>query len=175
MAIKKSLIIILYCLFIFNCTKTDPVTGEKVIIDPNPVNRAAETRDKGGGIFGDINKLGKSANTFDFASSNPLWRATLKTLEFLPLINADYSGGVVIYDWYSDNINSTEQIKISVKFLNNEIRSDSIQIIAHKKNCNENERCVVSKLESSFSNQIRESILNEARYLKIEEAKKEKK
>lgn len=172
---KKHIFLIFFCFIIFNCAKVDPVTGEKILIEPNPEKRAAEIRDKGGGIFGDINKIGKNSNTFDFASSNPLWRATLKALEFLPLVNADYSGGVVIYDWYSEKINSNEQIKISIKFLNNEIRTESLQVIAHKKICNENEKCFISKLESSFVNQIKDSILTEARYLKIEDAKKEKK
>jgi hypothetical protein len=171
---KKSLIITFFFLILINCSKNDPVTGEKVIIEPDPTKRAAKIRDEGGGIFGDINKTGKGSNTFDFASSNALWRATLKALEFLPLINADYSGGVIIYDWYSDDINSKEQVKISIKFLSNEIRSDSIQIIAHKKICNQNERCSTSKLDNSFSSKIKDSILTEARSLKIEDTKKEK-
>ena len=172
---KKSLIIIFSFLTLFSCSKSDPITGEKVIIEPDPTKRAAKIRDEGGGIFGDFNKTGKGSNTFDFASSNALWRATLKALEFLPLINADYSGGVIVYDWYSDDINSKEQVKISIKFLSNELRSDSVQIIAHKKICNLNDRCVTSKLGDSFSAKIKDSILTEARSLKIEDAKKEKK
>jgi hypothetical protein len=76
---------------IMGCSKTDPVTGEKVIIDPNPERRAAKIRDEGGGIFGDINRIGKGSggSTFEFATSNVLWRATLKSLDFLPLANVD--------------------------------------------------------------------------------------
>ena len=84
--------------YLSNCSSnTDPVTGEKVIINPNPKEKAREYADKGGGLFGDINKK-SSVNTFEFGTSNVLWRATLKTLDFLPLQNADYSGGVLVYD-----------------------------------------------------------------------------
>jgi hypothetical protein len=94
----------------------------------------------------------------------------LKTLEFLPLQNADYSGGVIVYDWYSDN-NSNDQIKVTVRFLSNEVRSDSVQITSHKKTCI-NEKCSVSKLNNNFSTEIKDTILTTARALKIEDAKK---
>jgi len=157
------------------CAKTDPVTGEKVIIDPNLDKKAREARDRGGGIFGDINNRRSSSTTFEFASSNVLWRATLKSLDFLPLLNADYSGGIIIYDWYSQTNNPKEQIKISVQFLNNELRSDSVKITAHKKICETAERCSNSTLDQNFANSVKESIIASARILKIEEAKKEKK
>ncbi len=157
------------------CAKTDPITGEKVIIDPNLDKKAREARDRGGGIFGDINNRRSSSTTFEFASSNVLWRATLKSLDFLPLLNADYSGGIIIYDWYSQTNNPKEQIKISVQFLNNELRSDSIKITAHKKICETAERCSNSTLDQNFANSVKESIIASARILKIEEAKKEKK
>ena len=154
------------------CAKTDPITGEKVIIDPNLDKKAREARDRGGGIFGDINNRRSSSSTFEFASSNVLWRATLKSLDFLPLLNADYSGGIIIYDWYSQTNNPKEQIKISVQFLNNELRSDSIKITAHKKICETTERCSNSTLDQNFANSIKDSIIASARTLKIEEAKK---
>ena len=164
-------------LFLTQCAKTDPITGEKVIIDPNLDRKATEFRDKGGGIFGDINKVGKSSGggNFEFASSNVLWRATLKSLDFLPLLNADYSGGIIIYDWYSQSNNSKEHITISSQLLNNELRSDSIKITAHKKICETIERCSNSTLDQNFANSIKDSIIASARSLKIEEAKKEKK
>jgi len=173
---KKISFLLLISFFLSQCAKTDPITGEKVIIDPNLDRKATEFRDKGGGIFGAINKSDKSGSTnFEFSSSNVLWRATLKSLDFLPLLNADYSGGVIIYDWYSQTNNPKEQIKISVQFLNNELRSDSIKIIAHKKICETVERCSNSTLDQNFANSIKDSIIASARTLKIEEAKKEKK
>ena len=173
----KKLLSALFLLLTINCAKNDPVSGEKILIEPNPDKKAREFADKGGGIFGDINKVGKGSGggSFEFASSNVLWRATLKSLDFLPMLNADYSGGIIIYDWYSQTNNPKEQIKISVQFLNNELRSDSIKIIAHKKICETTERCSNSTLDQNFANSIKDSIIASARTLKIEEAKKEKK
>ena len=178
MFFKKILIIcVFFSSILLGCSKTDPTTGEKVLIEVDPDKKAREFRDKGGGIFGDINKIGKSSSggSFEFASSNVVWRATLKSLDFLPLLNADYSGGIIVYDWYSQTNNPKEQIKISVQFLNNELRSDSIKITAHKKICETIERCSNSTLDQNFANSIKESIITSARTLKIEETKKEKK
>ena len=173
----KSIYLLIFLIFLISCQKIDPNTGEKILIEPDPNKKAREFADKGGGIFGDINKVGKgsSGGNFEFASSNVLWRATLKSLDFLPLLNADYSGGIIIYDWYSQTNNPKEQIKISVQFLNNELRSDSIKITAHKKICDTSERCSNSTLDQNFANSIKDSIITSARILKIEEAKKEKK
>ena len=168
-----SFFLIILTIFNYGCTKKD-ASGEKVLIEVNPDKKATDFRDKGGGIFGEIGKKSGST-TFEFASSNVLWRATLKSLDFLPLLNADYSGGIIIYDWYSQTNNPKEQIKISVQFLNNELRSDSIKIIAHKKICETAERCSNSTLDQNFANSIKDSIIASARILKIEEAKKEKK
>jgi len=177
MAKLKFICLIFTLFFISICYKNDPTTGDIIRIEPNPDKKAREFADKGGGIFGDINKVGKGSGggNFEFASSNVLWRATLKSLDFLPLLNADYSGGVIIYDWYSQTNNTKEQIKISVQFLNNELRSDSIKITAHKKICETAERCSNSTLDQNFASSIKESIIASARTLKIEEAKKEKK
>jgi hypothetical protein len=169
--------LITFFVFFFSCSvKKDPATGEIENIEPNADKRARAYADKGGGIFGDINNQKKGSTNYEFSTSNVLWRATLKTLDFLPLVNADYSGGVIIYDWYtSDSRPSNEQIKISVRFLNNDLRSDSLQIISHKKICDRELKCVTSKTEDKFSNEIKEQILNSARLLRIEETKKEKK
>jgi len=168
---------IIFCIFLsltlFNCSKSvDPVTGEAQIYEPNPEKRARAFADKGGGLFGDINKINKSGNNFEFATSNPLWRATLKSLEFLPLFNVDYAGGVILTDWYSNDLNSSEQIKITVRFLNNEIRSSSLNIIAHKRICDTNNNCKITKLPENFSQEIKDSIINSARAIRIEEEKK---
>ena len=166
---------IIFLLILLNhCAKTEPITGEKVLMETNERLKAREAADKQGGLFGSIGQS-KSGTNFEFASSNVLWRATLKSLDFLPLLNADYSGGIIIYDWYSQTNNPKEQIKISVQFLNNELRSDSIKITAHKKICDSNEKCSNAMLDQKFSETIKENILTSARSLRIEEAKKEKK
>ena len=158
-----------------NCQKKDPVTGSNENFEPELKKRLEQARDKDGGIFGNIGKSSKDQSSVDFKSSNVLWRATLKSLEFLPLMNADYSGGVIIYDWYSNPSKPSEQIKISVQFLNNELRSESIKIIAHKKICENINKCSNLEIDQQFALSVKESIINSARLLKIEEAKKEKK
>ena len=175
---KKWLFIsILALIFMQNCSSVDSVTGEKVLIEPNPDKRAREFADKGGGIFGNLGKIGanKPGGAVDFESSNVLWKATLKTLDFLPLLNADYTGGIIIYDWYTETTNSKEQIKVSVRFLNNELRSDSIKVTTHKKICESTDKCLNTVMDQKFSDNIKDSIIASARALKIEEAKKEKK
>ena len=171
----RALTLISLLLFLTNCSKTDPITDDIIRIEPNPDKRARDFADKGGGLFGDINNRKSGSATIDFASSNVMWRATLKTLYFLPLSNTDYSGGIIIYDWYSQENNPREQIKISVRFLSNELRSDSIKITAHKKICDSADKCSNSTLDEKFSDTIKENIITSARSLKIEEAKKEKK
>jgi hypothetical protein len=170
-----SLLLVILLFFINNCSKSDPASENTEVLEPNPYKRAQQIAEKGGGIFGDINRVGKNSGNFEFSTSNVLWRATLKNLEFLPLINADYAGGIIIYDWYSQSNNANEQIKISVQFLSNELRSDSVKIIAHKKICDNFNKCSNASSDQKFAETIKDSIIASARTLKIEEAKKEKK
>jgi len=169
----KWFFIIVSLFFIVKCAKIDPVTGEKVIIEPNVTKRQQAFIEKEGGIFGDFNRKNQS-NTFEFATSNVLWRATLKSLDFLPLVNADYSGGIIIYDWYSDGKNNKEQIKVSVKFLNNELRSDSLEVSVHKKICDNENNCITQKINNNFNQEIKDTIIASARSLKISEQKNNK-
>ena len=172
--LRKSILLTFLCLTAYQCAKVDPVTGEKIIINPNPKEKAEEFVKKEGGLFSEITR-NRGGTTYEFASSNVLWRATLKSLDFLPLINADYSGGVVIYDWYSDKENSNEQIKITVNFLNSDLKADSLKISAFKKTCDVQMKCFTKKLDNNFTDNIKDTILASARSIKIEEAKKEKK
>ena len=172
---KKINYIIIFCIFIIisQCAKVDPVTGEKILIEPNTTEKAREAAKKSGGLFGDImNK--NTTNTFEFSTSNVLWRATLNNLDFLPLINADYSGGIIVYDWFSEKTEN-KSIKISVRFLSNELKSSSIVIAGHKKTCDDVGKCFVEKLDNKFTNEIKESIISAARQTKIEDSKKDSK
>lgn len=169
----RFLSIYLAVFFLIQCAKTDPITGEKILIEPDPVKKARAAADAKGGLFGDIGKSNRS-NNFEFSSSNVLWRATLKSLEFLPMLNADYSGGVVIYDWYSDSLNSKEQIKVTVRFLSNELRSNSLNIIVHKKICNEINACTIQRIDGGIANEIKDKILISARQTKLDEEKNNK-
>jgi hypothetical protein len=167
-------ILMLCFVLLLSCARKDPVTGEVINSEPSLKKRQEEAVAKGQGIFGDINNIGKKSNTFEFATSNVLWRATLKSLDFMPMINADYSGGVIVYDWYSENLNSNEYIKVTVRFLNNEIRSNSIQIITHKKICENSDKCKTTIMNEGFSNNVKDKILDTARRIKIEEEKSKK-
>ena len=161
--------------FLLSCAqRKDPATGEVINSEPNLKKRQEDAVAKGQGLFGDINNIGKKSNTFDFATSNVLWRATLKSLDFMPMTNADYSGGVIVYDWYSENLNSNEYIKVTVRFLNNEIKSNSIQIITHKKICESSEKCKTTIMNEGFSNNVKDKILDTARRMRIEEEKSKK-
>ena len=172
---KKGLLIISIILLSLSCSKTDPVTGEKIIIEPDPAKKARDAAARGGGLFGEIGGQKSSGQTLNFGTSNVLWRATLKSLDFLPLVSSDYSGGILIYDWYSQANNPKEQIKISVQFLNNELKSDSVKIIAHKRICENVDKCSNLVVEQKFIDTVKDNIIAVARSIKIEEAKKEKK
>ena len=102
-----------------------------------------------------------------------MWRASLDVLDFLPLSNVDYSGGVIISDWYNENINKVEQLKITVRFLSNEVRSDSVKIIVHQKKCSNNNVCTISTLNNSRINtELVSAIIKKAAF--IEKASKKK-
>ena len=115
-----------------------------------------------------------SGNTnFTFASSNPLWRATLEKLDFIPLANVDYAGGVIITDWYGDTENN-EELKVAVRFLTNEISSDALDVTVYKKKCIKINSCQTSKIEGNINNEIKASILRRAAALSKEaESKKD--
>ena len=98
-------------------------------------------RDGKGLRFNDAFK--KRGGTFDFASSNELWRASLDVIDFMPLSSVNYSGGIIITDWYSSNASSSEAIKISIRFLTNEIRSDALDIKVFYKKCASNQNCAI--------------------------------
>ena len=160
---------------LFSCSSAvDPVTGERKTYEMNERERIKQNVEKGGGIFGEIGKSSKDT-TFSFGTSNVLWRATLKSLDFMPLASIDYSGGVLVTDWYSENANPQEKIKIMVRFLSNELRTDSVVVIAHKMNCNAQGVCSTTILNEKFNDSIKDTIINAARLIKIEDEKKKNK
>jgi hypothetical protein len=170
---KYCFILLFLLAFLGHCAKIDPVTGEKVLEETDTRKKSREFVDKQGGLFGEIGKSSSGTN-FEFSTSNVLWRATLKSLDFLPLVNVDYSGGVIVYDWYS-NKNDKESIKISVRFLSNELKSSSVAVAGHKKICDDVGKCFIEKLNNKFTDEIKESVISTARLLKIEDSKKDTK
>ena len=126
---------------------------------------------RGVSLKGIMGNRGGSTN-YEFSSSNPMWRASLETLDFLPLITVDYSGGVIITDWYSDN-SASDSIKITIRFLSNEIRSESLKIIVHKKVCKTSSNCTTNISQSNIiKDELRSTILRKAALLEKSDKKK---
>ncbi len=111
----------------------------------------------------------KKGGDFLFASSNPMWRASLEILDFMSLSNVDYAGGLIITDWYSEE-DPNEAVKITIRFLSNEIRADGLKIDIHKKMCS-NLNCTVSKIESDLTVEIKDKILRKAAVFEKEQKK----
>ena len=150
-------------------------------VKDNPVNvneRVQKNIEEGRGIrFG---KKGMQGGTFDFASSNELWRASIEILDFVPFTNASYSGGIIITDWFSGPSkveNEKRMLKITVRFLTNEIRADALKINIHEKICKLNtvNDCNVNKISSNLENEIKLAILKKAALLERGAFKKEAK
>ena len=141
----------------------------------DPEKRIAKNIEEGRGfrlLGGD-----KSAGgVFEFASSNELWRASLDTIDFMPLASVNYSGGIIITDWYSSNQNSNESIKISIRFLTNEIRSDAIDVKVHNKICSKDLlNCEIVQTDGVLVSEIKKKILRQATIYEKEKKDKKKK
>ena len=117
---------------------------------------------------------GNNGGVFEFASSNELWRASLDILDFMPLASVNYSGGIIVTDWYSNEESSNESIKISIRFLSNEIRSDALDIKIFNRTCVDLSNCVVSKKTGNIESELKVKILKTAAVYKSEKEKKKK-
>jgi len=170
---KKLLSLFLLCIFCLNSCGIYKKTDSREI-STNANDRIKKNVQEGKGFR--LKNLGKSSGgDFQFASSNPLWRASLEKLSFAPLSNVDYAGGIIITDWFGDE-SSNDQIKISIRFLTNEIRSDALNITIHKKVCDNQNNCKVNKIDNSLNSEIRFAILKKASQIKnldLEDKKKE--
>ena len=162
-----------FTLFSFILFLLIPLSGcgiyKRADVKDVPVNvneRVKKNIEEGRGVkFGRKNTKG---GTFDFASSNELWRASIDVLDFVPFTNASYSGGILITEWFDGNPseNTNRDLKITVRFLTNEIRSDALEISIHEKICKKNSLdCSVSKIESKLQNDIKIAILKRAAIL----------
>ena len=163
--IKKITLYLLLLLFFINSCGI----YKRSDVKDTPVNvneRVRKNIEEGRGIkFG---KRGASGGTFDFASSNELWRASIEVLDFVPFTNASYSGGILITEWFDGNSSNENfrNLKITVRFLSNEIRSDALKISVHEKLCeNNSQNCSVKKIESELINEIKIAILKKAALL----------
>ena len=149
------------------------VDARKVSSDPDERVAANLKEGKGLKLFDSERKLG---TTYEFASSNELWRATLDTIDFMPLTTANYSGGIIVTDWYSDNQNLNENIKITIRFLTNEIRSDALDLKIFYKNCDSSNNCKIFEKEGNLTKELKKEILKKAViYQQQAKVKKDKK
>ena len=143
--------------------------------DPDPKKRVQKNLEEGRG-FRLMESMGKnSGGVFEFASSNELWRASLDTIDFMPLGSVNYSGGIIITDWYSTDQTSNESIKISIRFLTNEIRADALDIKVFNKKCLTQTNCVISEETSNLIPELTRKILKTAAVYKQEKKEKAKK
>ena len=158
-----------------SCNALKPKKVSAKDFPPDPRKRVEKNMNEGRGfrLMGNNN----SGTNYEFASSNPLWKATLDILDFMPLVSANYSGGIVITDWYSENDTPNESVKISIRFLTNEIRSDALDINVFLKKCSQNmTNCSISKNNNDLVADLNLNILKKAaKYQKdiIEKNKKE--
>ena len=166
LAFLGSLLIFLF--LAHSCGIYKPVDARK--ISPNVDERVAQNIAEGRGFK--LSKLGVGGGgggtNFEFSSSNELWRASLDVLDFIPLTNVDYSGGVIITDWYNEGTSSNEALKITVRFLSNEIRSDALDIKVFKKNCEIGKNCKIVSSEGKLNNELKLAILKKAAILEKE-------
>ena len=164
----KIIIIVFFCAFLTSCNgffkysdaKKNPTQGTE---------RAKKNVKEGKGVsLG--NAIKRRGTTYEFSTSNPMWRASLETLDFLPLTTVDYSGGIIISDWYSSGNNGgKESIKISIRFLSNEIRTENLKIIIHKKTCISSLNCKISILSNSkIKQELHSTIIKKAALIEKE-------
>ena len=133
---------------------------------------AGQNRDQGtlfgpGGIFGskdkkdDGNGTGVAVNAF-------LWRASLDTINFIPLISADPFGGVIITDWYTPAESPSERLKIQITILDRELRADGVRVSVFKQQVNaKGGGWVDAQVDPHTNTDIENAILTRARQLRI--------
>ena len=140
------ILIFLSLVFTSACGFYEPVDTRKTSVNVNERTKKNIQEGKGYRLFD--SERNKGSGNFEFASSNPMWRASIKLLDFTPFSNVDYSGGIIITDWFNDGQNkSNEYIKITIKFLSNEIRADGLDVLVYQKICDTSNNCNVSKID----------------------------
>ncbi len=160
--IKILVPIILIIFTLTSCGKGFFKPGDARKNPPDPKLRVKKNLEEGKGFRLNNAISGNQGTNFEFASSNELWRASLDVLDFMPLTSANYSGGVIITDWYSEQNNDNESIKITIRFLSNEIRSDAIDVNIFYKKCISTNNCKVNKQEGQLKKEITKQILAKA-------------
>jgi len=176
--LKIIVIILIIPLFLISCKGPDgkyKFGGDARKSPANPEERVKKNLEEGRGFRLNDTFKGSRGGVFDFASSNPMWRASLDIIEFMPLSSVNYSGGIIITDWYSENDTPNESIKISIRFLTNEIRSDALEIKVFNRRCENNLlNCKFIDSSSVLVTELKKEILKKAALYKKEEDEKKK-
>ena len=165
--LRVSVFLLISLLALYSCKGAD---ARK--FPPDPKERVKKNLEEGRGFR--LDNLGNSGKggDFMFASANELWRASLDTLDFMPLSSVNYSGGIIITDWYSDDDNLNEAVKISIRFLTNEVRADALDIKIFYKKCNQVASCKISQKTGSLVAELKKEILTKATIYKKEKKDK---
>ncbi len=159
--LKLIIFLVILAPFINSCGPFKPKKVDARNVPPSGDARVKKNIEEGKG-FSLQGALTKKGGVFDFASSNELWRASLDTIDFMPLINANYSGGIIITDWYSEQNSNNESVKISIRFLSNEIRADALDIKVFKKVCPKLNQCVITETGDELIKELTKNILRKA-------------
>ena len=172
--LKIVFIIVLSSILLSSCGGKFPGADARKYPD-DPKKRIQKNIEEGKSFrVGNLMKgASNNAGVFEFASSNELWRASLDIIDFMPLASVNYGGGIIITDWYSTDQFSNESIKISIRFLSNEIRSDALDIKVFNKKCLSQLNCIISEKTGNIKIELKEKILKTAAI--YEKKKKEKK
>ena len=131
-------------------------------VSPDPKERVKKNLEEGRGFRLDNMTKNRGSGNFEFSSSNELWRASLDTIDFMPLATANYSGGIIVTDWYSEEQKIGESIKITIRFLTNEIRADALDIKVFYKKCNTALDCEINQNDGVLKNELKKTILKKA-------------
>ncbi len=163
----KLVIFLVMILILSSCSKGFFKPGDARKNSPDPRLRVQKNLEEGKGFrLDNMMKGGSGGTNFEFASSNELWRASLDVLDFMPLTSANYSGGIIITDWYSEQGNADESLKITIRFLSNEIRSDAIDVDVFYKKCVTPNNCSINKQDGQLKKEITKQILAKATIFK---------
>jgi hypothetical protein len=169
---KITIFLAIIALFLSGCNGKLP-GGDARKSPADPKQRVEKNLAEGRGFkLNDAFKK-ERGGVFDFASSNNLWRASLDVIDFMPLVSVNYSGGIIITDWYSENTNSNESIKISIRFTTNEIRSDALNIKVFNRKCSNNLlNCKIKETEGVLVSELKKEILKTATKYKNQDKEK---
>tara|TARA_B100001093_G_scaffold25678_1_gene22629 strand:- start:567 stop:1106 length:540 start_codon:yes stop_codon:yes gene_type:complete len=173
--LTKNAIFFIVFITISACGIYKPVDTRKVSVNANERTKKNLEEGKGFKVFDSDRKM-MGGGAFQFANSNGLWRASLDVIDFMPLSSVNYSGGIIITDWYSENKNPNESIKISIRFLTNEVRSDALDIKIFNRTCDNNSyNCKYTDSSKVLVSELKKEILKKATIYNEEEVKKKKK